>query len=150
MLAAASVTTTTTHEAVACGRRFSLSSCKVVVVVVVVYSLVLWFKDMSFSLICLIRKKNFFIASCVFTKFVKIYPAFSIFFFVKRYLAFCLFLYLFGKIFFSWKRRRISLFRNSLYNRGSSSSNCWFPTWRIVRHLALPTERPSLIDKWYL
>ena len=148
MLAAASVTTTT-HEAVACGRRFSLSSCKVVVVVVV-YSLVLWFKDMSFSLICLIRKK-LFLQHLAFSRNLLKFIVFNFFFFVKRYLAFCLFLYLFGKIFFSWKRRRISLFRNSLYNRGSSSSsNCWFPTWRIVRHLALPTERPSLIDKWYL
>ena len=148
MLAAASVTTTT-HEAVACGRRFSLSSCKVVVVVVVVvYSLVLWFKDMSFSLICLIRKKNFFTASCVFTKFVKIYR--FQFFFREKIFGFLFVSLPFWENFFSWKRRRISLFRNSLYNRGSSSSNCWFPTWRIVRHLALPTERPSLIDKWYL
>ena len=74
-------------------------------------------------------KKIIFTASCVFTKFVKIYR-FQFFFFVKRYLAFCLFLYLFGKFFFfvKAKTRRISLFRNSLYNRGSSSSNCWFPT----------------------
>ena len=145
-MAAASVTTTT-HEAVACGRRFSLSSCKVVVVVVV-YSLVLWFKDMSFSLICLIRKKKI-LQHLAFSRNLLKFIVFN-FFFVKRYLAFCLFLYLSVKILFSWKRRRVILFRNSLYNRGSSSSNCWFPTWRIVRHLALPTERPSLIDKWYL
>ena len=147
MLAAASVTTTT-HEAVACGRRFSLSSCKVVVVVVV-YSLVLWFKDMSFSLTCLIRKK-IFLQHLAFSWNLLKFIFFNSFFSWKDIWLFVCFFTFLGKFFFSWKRRRISLFRNSLYNRGSSSSNCWFPTWRIVRHLALPTERPSLIDKWYL